>query len=54
MSGKQDVANLLSEIRKKLIKICVYLQKEYPDDKRMIRTINRFTQIIFMKIMLRW
>lgn len=41
--GKQDVANLLSEIRKKLIKICVYLQKEYPDDKRMIRTINRFT-----------
>ena len=43
VSGKQDVANLLAEIRKKLIKICVYLQKEYPNDKRMIRTINRFT-----------
>ena len=43
VKNKQDAADMLAEIRKRLIKFCAYLQKKYPDDKRIIRTINRFT-----------
>ena len=43
VGNQKEAANMLAEIRKRLIKFCAYLQKQYPNDKRIIRTINRFT-----------
>ena len=43
VNNKQNAADMLAEIRKRLIKFCAYLNAEYPTDKRIIRTITRFT-----------
>ena len=43
MPDKKITANMLAEIRKRLIKFCAYLAQKYPDDKRIQTTINRFT-----------
>ena len=43
VKNKKEAANMLAEIRKRLMKLCTFLEKEYPNDKRIIRTIKRFT-----------
>ena len=43
VGDKKQAADMLAKIRKRLIKFCAYLGKEHSTDKRIMRTINRFT-----------
>ena len=43
LPDKKKAADMLAEIRKRLIKFCAYLAEKYSDDNRIQTTIKRFT-----------